>query len=269
MVRDPRGERDGRNGGGATGVADPHCKRYSDIRRPHGCAPAEITPPVRDASTIPVSDSTLERFREAAASGRPTPAGVAVAAVSASFAFGLLAKVLAVSGRKDVRSENSAKLEPLTAAAVAESSRMLQVAADDIAAFGAYLAAARLPHSTDRERRARQQARDSALRQAIDLPLAAARSTAAGLQLCADAVSMTHLVVLADLAAAVTLLAGALRAFLICAESNVRQLTPEVSSLREQLANEADRHKPALRQAEEVLERIAAALEAPGPTRES
>lgn len=253
----------------ATAVADPYCKRYSDIRRQSGCAPAKITPPVRDALTIPVSDSTLERFRDAAASGRPTPAGVAVAAVSASFAFGLLAKALAVSGRRDARPVNRAKLESLTAAARAESSRMLQLAAGDIAAFEAYLASARLPHSTDRESFVRQQALDSALRQAIDLPLAAARSAAAGLQLCADAVSMTHLVVLADLASAVTLLSGALRAFLICADSNVRQLAPRISSHRQQLATETERYEPALRQAEEVLEHIAAALEAAGPIGQS
>jgi methenyltetrahydrofolate cyclohydrolase len=210
----------------------------------------------------------LERFREAAASGHPTPAGVAVAAVSASFAFGLLAKALAVSGRKDTRSANLGKLEPLTAAVRAESSRMLQLADDDIAAFQAYLAGARLPHSTDQERLVRRQALDSALRQAIDLPLAAARAAAAGLQLCAEAVPMTHLVVLADLATSVTLLCGALRAFLLCAKSNVRQLAPETSAYRELLAKETDRHKRALRQAEEVLERVAATLEAAGPSRE-
>lgn len=219
--------------------------------------------------TIPISDSTLERFREASASERPMPAGVAVAAVSASFALGLLAKALAVSGRRDARPVILAKLEPLAAAAKVESSQMLQLAAGDIAAFEAYLAGRRLPHSTDGERLARQQALDFALRQAIDQPLAAARSSAAGLQLCADAVSMTHIVVLADLATAVTLLSGALRAFLICAESNVRQLTPRTSPHREQLAKETERHKPVLRQAEEVLERIAEALEAAGPSCES
>lgn len=215
--------------------------------------------------TIPVSESTLERFREAAAGGQPTPAGVAVAAVSASLAFGLLAKALTVSGRKDARPANLEKLEPLTAAAKAESSRMLQLADDDIAAFEAYLTSARLPQSTDRERLERRQALDSALRRAIDLPLAASRSAAAGLRLCAAAVSMTHPVVLADLATAVTLLSGALRAFLLCAESNVRQLAPENSSRREQLAREADGHKHALSQGEEVLETVAATLAAAGP----
>lgn len=198
---------------------------------------------------------------------RPTPAGVAVAAVSASFAFGLLAKALAVSGSRSAHAADVAKLEPLTVAARAQSSRMLQLAADDAAAFEAYLASARLPRATDQERSERRQSLESALRRTIELPLAAARSASAGLQLCVDAVSMTHLVVVADLAAASTLLAGALRAFLFCAESNVRQLAPESPSYRELLANEAGRHARALQQTEEVLDRVAAALEAAGPSR--
>lgn len=228
----------------------------------------QIMPTVRDSLTTPVSESTLERFREAAASAHPMPAGVAVAAVSASFAFGLLAKALAVSARRDAQAANIGKLEPSTAAARAESSRMLQLAADDIAAFEAYLAGARMPRSTDREQLERRQALDSALRQAIDLPLAAARSAAAGLQLCAETVSVTHRVVLADLAAAVTLLSGALRAFLLCAESNVRQLAPETASHRKLLARETGQHQRVLRQAQEVLDRVAAALEAPEASRE-
>ena len=223
----------------------------------------KIMPTAEEALTIPVSESTLERFREAAAGAHPAPAGVAIAAVSASFAFGLLAKALAVSGRKDAQAAGLGKVEPSTAAARAESSRMLQLAADDIAAFEAYLAGARMPRATDRERLKREAALDAALRQAIDLPLAAARSAAAGLQLCAEVLSLTHLVVLADLATAVTLLSGALRAFLLCAESNVRQLAPESSSYRELLAKVAGRHQQVLRQAEEVLNRIQRALATP------
>jgi len=225
---------------------------------PYGCG--QVFPGEAIANAL--SDLTLERFREAATSTHPTPAGVAVAAVSASFAFGLLVKALAVSGRKDAQSIDPGKLEPLLAAAHAESSRMLQLAADDVAAFEAYLTATRMPRSTERERLERQRALDAALHQAIDLPLAAARSAAAGLELCAEALPLTHLVVLADLATAATLLGGALRAYLFCAQSNIGQLAPETSPLRARLASESERYQRSLRQAEELLERIAARLAA-------
>jgi len=199
---------------------------------------------------------------------QPTPAGVAIAAVSASFALGLLAKALAVSGRRSVHGADTARLEPLTVAARAESSRMLQIATDDAAAFETYLASARLPRTTDRERLERRQALESAFRRTIDLPLSAARSASAGLKLCVDGIPMTHVMVVADLAAAATLLAGALRAFLLCAESNVRLLAPESPAYRELIAHEASRHERAHHQAQEVLDRVAAALEAAEPGRE-
>jgi formiminotetrahydrofolate cyclodeaminase len=203
-----------------------------------------------------VSDSTLEQFRHAAADQQPTPAGVAVAAVAATFALGLLAKVLTISSRRKTLPDTTARVEALAAEAQAASQRMLQLAGDDIAAFQAYLTARRMAHATDSERQARQQSIDSAVRCAIDLPLAAAQEASAGLQLCSEMSASTPLALVADLGVAVTLLAGALRGFLLCVESNVRQLAPDAASYRERLAPETKRHEQALRQAQALLESL-------------
>jgi formiminotetrahydrofolate cyclodeaminase len=200
-----------------------------------------------------LSHVTLEHFRREAAAQNPMPAGVAIAAVSAGFALGLVAKVLAISGRRNALPENAARLEPLAAAAQAASQRMLQLAGDDIAAFEAYLTARRLPHSTESECQARQQHIDSAVRRAIDLPLAAAREAAAGLQLCSEVSALTPPALVADLGVTADLLASALRGFLLCAQSNVRQLAPDADAYRERLATETRRHEPALRQAQALL----------------
>lgn len=208
-----------------------------------------------------LSQVTLEGFRREAAAQHPTPAGVAIAAVSAGFALGLIAKVLAVSGRHNTDPEHTSRLEPLTAAAEAASQRMLHLAGDDIAAFEAYLTARRLPRSTESERQARQQSIDSAIRRAIDLPLAAAQEAAAGLQLCSEVSAFAPLALTADVGVSASLLAGALRGFLLCAQSNVRQLAPEAASLRERVAAEAKRHAQAFRMAEAVLERARTDLE--------
>jgi formiminotetrahydrofolate cyclodeaminase len=222
-----------------------------------------------DALTTPVAESTLERFRDAAAGGQPAPAGVAIAAVSASFAFGLLAKALAVSARREGPAADPAKLEPLMTRLRTESSRLLQLAAEDTAAFEAYLASARLPQASERERTERRNALDAALGKAIDLPFAAAAAAAAGLQWSAEALPLVTLVVLADVGAAVSLLAGALRAFLICAESNVRVLGPRTHAYRERLAQETQRHRGTLQLAEQVLGRVAGSLEAGHPRTEA
>ncbi|MGH8199159.1 MAG: cyclodeaminase/cyclohydrolase family protein [Steroidobacteraceae bacterium] len=204
---------------------------------------------------------TLEQFRREAAGQHPMPAGVAIAAVSAGFALGLVAKVLTVVGRRATPPADAARLEPLTAAAQAASQRMLQMAADDVAAFEAYLTARRLPHSNESEREARRQAIDSAVRRAIELPLAAAAAAAAGLKLCSEASAFTPADLTADLGVSADLLASALRGFLLCARSNVGQLAAAGASLGERVATETEGHAAALRLAETILERARRAVE--------
>ncbi|HEY7887269.1 MAG TPA: cyclodeaminase/cyclohydrolase family protein [Steroidobacteraceae bacterium] len=208
---------------------------------------------------------TLDHFRREAAGQHPMPAGVAVAAVSAGFALGLIAKVLAVSGRHNTLPGHAARLEPLAAAAQAASQHMMQLAGEDIAAFEAYLAARRLARSTEAQRQTRQQGIDSAVRRAIDLPLAAAQQAAAGLHLCREVAAFTSPALAADLGVTASLLAGAMRGFLLCAQSNARQLAPEAASLRGRVATETERCAEALRMAEGLIERARTAVEtAPG-----
>lgn len=202
---------------------------------------------------VQISDFTLEELRLAAAGQQPTPAGVAVAAVSAAFALGLLVKVLTVSGRRQELAANLPGLESLAAAAQAGSQRMLQLAEHDVAAFEAYLTARRMARATDSERQAREESTRAAVRRAIDVPLAAAQEAATGLELCSEMSAVTPPALAADLGVAAALLAGALRGFLLCAESNVRQLAPDAAAHRERLAADTKRHGQALRQAEAVL----------------
>jgi methenyltetrahydrofolate cyclohydrolase len=211
-----------------------------------------------------LSQVTLEHFRREAAGQHPMPAGVAIAAVSAGFALGLAAKVLGVSGRQSPPPANAAGLEPLAAAAQAASQRMLQLAGDDVAAFGAYLAARRLPQSTEAESQARRHAIDAAVGRTVDVPLAAAHEAAAGLQLCGELSAFTPPALVADLGVIASLLASALRGFLLCAESNVQSLAPGTAPLRERVASEAQRHAAAFGIAEAVLERTRAALASVG-----
>jgi formiminotetrahydrofolate cyclodeaminase len=211
-----------------------------------------------------VWDSTLDNFRGAAASGEPMPAGVSVSAVSASLAFGLLSKVLKVSGRKKEFSGNLPKLEALLESVRGESKRMMQFADEDIAAFNAYVATTRLPHLTDAEREARKRAVDAAVQKAIEVPLAAARAAASGIGLCGEAASMAHPNVAADLGAATSLLASAMRVFLLCADSNIRQVASDPSAYRKAVTDRFEWENKASRQAESVFKQVTATINAAG-----
>ena len=209
-------------------------------------------------------DSTLENFRSAVASGEAMPAGVSVCAASASLGFGLLAKVLKVSGRRKDFSGNPAKLEALLESARAESKRMMQFGEDDIATFNAYMATTRLPQVTDAEREARKRAVDAAVRKAIEGPFAAARAAASGIGLCGDAAGMAHAVVAADLGAATSLLAAAMRVFLLCTDSNIRQVASDPTAYRDLTVGRFEWETKAFRQAETVMKQVAAIIDAAG-----
>jgi methenyltetrahydrofolate cyclohydrolase len=210
--------------------------------------------------TAPIWESSLEQFRSAAASGEPTPAGVAISAASAGFALGLLAKVLKVSARHKNFAASSAKLNSMCDAARAEAKRMLQFAEADVAAFNAFVAGNRLPQSTDREREDRQRAVNAAVRKAIEVPLAAARCAASGLELCSEACGITHVAVIADLGAAASLLSSAMHVFLLCADSNLRQLALDPSPFREAFAGRGQWEPRASRHAESVMKHVASTI---------
>lgn len=141
------------------------------------------------------SDS-LASFSDSVAATRPAPAGVAAAAVSAEVGISLLIKALAITGGSN---------HELLEAARRERTHLRGAADDDIGAVMAYMLA-----------------RDAAaLHQAIAAPLEAARAAVAGLELCAKASGGVKPALAADVGAAQALLAGALRAILICIDANL------------------------------------------------
>ena len=139
---------------------------------------------------------SLGSFSDAVAATRPAPAGVAAAAVTAELGLSLMIKAMSITGGHD----------ELVAAARQARAHLRGAADDDIGAVTAYM-----------------QSRDAAaLQQAIEAPLRAARATVAGMELCAKASGNVKPSLAADLKATQALLAGALRAILICIDANLK-----------------------------------------------
>jgi formiminotetrahydrofolate cyclodeaminase len=153
--------------------------------------------------------STLEEFRGQIAGSAPVPAGVSVAAVSATLGLSLLMKVLEITRKRKDFSGDPRKIEDMLTSARTESERLHQYADDDVLAYAEYMATRNA----------------TALRKAIEVPLEAARSAASGIKLCADASEMAPASVAPDLGTATILLAGAVRSILLSVESNALHLT--------------------------------------------
>lgn len=157
--------------------------------------------------------TTVEEFHAAVGGSEPVPAGVSISAVSAGLALAVLAKVLRITaGRKDFEGDH-ARIEQLMQEAREESGKLMALADDDVRAFNGYLECIR--GGGDKQK---------AMCQAIEVPMAGARSTLRGLGFCAEAVAVVHGLTAADLAMAAALLRGAARAMLVSVDFNLKLL---------------------------------------------
>src|SRR5579864_555250 len=119
--------------------------------------------PVKAAS---LWQSTLEEFREKVASRDPSVAAVAVAAVSASCALGLVVMVLEITANRKNFEGDRRRIEALVDAALAESERLARYADEDPEAYAQYVRCLRMPRGTEAERAQRQRAIAKALNRA-------------------------------------------------------------------------------------------------------
>ena len=146
---------------------------------------------------------SLAAFSEALASTSPAPAGVTAAAVVAELGISLMIKAMSITGGH----------AELIGAARLEATHLRAAAHDDV---GAVLNSIRIRDSASR-------------RQAIDAPMRAARAAVASLELCVRASAAVKPSLAVDQRAAEALIAGALRAILMCIDANVKGHEDEYS----------------------------------------
>jgi formiminotetrahydrofolate cyclodeaminase len=158
--------------------------------------------------------ATLAEFRERASGAEPVPAGVAISAVTASLALGLVAKVLEITRRRKNFAGDAQRIEALREVALRESIQLSHLADEDIRAFNLYMDSVRLRNTPD-----------FAIREAIRVPMEAVRSGVRGLEVCREATPFCgDGLASADLGAAAALLSGAVRAIMLSVESNLGEL---------------------------------------------
>jgi formiminotetrahydrofolate cyclodeaminase len=158
---------------------------------------------------------SLSSFSDALAATRPAPAGVTAAAVVAQLGISLMIKAMSITGGH----------EELVDAARQEAAHLRGAADDDVGAVLEFM----------RERDA------AARRQAIEAPMRAARAAVASLELCVRASAAVKPSLAADQLAAEALIAGALRAILLCINANLKGREAEYPEARAEAKSIEDR----------------------------
>lgn len=165
----------------------------------------------------------LGELRDKVAGTDPVPAGVAVSAVTASLALALVVKVLEINRKRKGFEGDPKQLNSLLEGVRRESVYLTTLADEDVRAFNRYMEAARL-----------KEPRDEAMRDAIRVPIEAARAVVRGLDLCRGAAPHCQTGMTAsDFAVAGALLSGALRGMLLSVESNMQRLAEGDAFCRE------------------------------------
>jgi formiminotetrahydrofolate cyclodeaminase len=133
---------------------------------------------------------TVQGFLDTLASDSPAPGGGTAAAISGAMGAALVCMVcrLTIGKKKYATVENEVKAildksEPLRA-------RLVQLAAEDTAAFEAVMAAYKLPKESEAEKEARDAAVQDALKKATQTPLKTAHACA---EVIALSGSITHI----------------------------------------------------------------------------
>ncbi len=114
---------------------------------------------------------TLAAFTELLGSATPSPGGGAASAVAASCGASLVAMVAALSADRPKYAPYAASHARHGGAGRELAARLLVLADEDAAAYGAFAAALKLPRDTDAEKAARSAAIRASARIAADVPL--------------------------------------------------------------------------------------------------
>ena len=145
-----------------------------------------------------ITESTIEKFLDDLASGRPTPGGGSAAAIIGAMGAALVSMVCNVTiGKKGYEG-----VEPEMKSVRAESDklrkRLTEMVSEDVAAFDSLLAAYKLPKSTEEEKTRRSAAIQAGMRSATETPLECARVCAGVIELARRASEHGYLGVISD-----------------------------------------------------------------------
>jgi formiminotetrahydrofolate cyclodeaminase len=126
---------------------------------------------VEHAGSSRFRDLTLESFVDRLASSEPVPGGGSASAVAASLGASLVSMVASLSVGRPRYAEHATLLESWVEGGRVLSSRLLDLADEDAAAYASFSAALKLPKDTEEQKASRSAALRAAARIAAEVPL--------------------------------------------------------------------------------------------------
>jgi formiminotetrahydrofolate cyclodeaminase len=178
-----------------------------------------------DASSTPTSGQLVGAWLDELGSAAPTPGGGAVAALSTATAAALVEMVGNLTIGRAAYAEHEPQVTAVRDEARSLRRRALEQADEDAAAFGALMAAYRLPRGTDDQNNTRRAAVQQATEKAAAVPLDVAATAAAVINLATQLPGRSNPNVLSDVGVAAVTAAAAIEAAAVNVDVNLATLT--------------------------------------------
>jgi formiminotetrahydrofolate cyclodeaminase len=203
-----------------------------------------------------VTDLSIREFSEQLAGPQPTPGGGSAAALAGALGAGLVSMVCNFTVGREKYADVEEEMGEVLARAEIVRGELERAVDADVAAYGGYAAAQKLPRETDEERRARDQALDAALRESTLVPLGVAERCGDLLELALRAAELGNRFLISDAAVGAELAAAALASAALNVRLNVGGIEDEefASGVRERLSAVAARGR-------EIVDRTVAVVE--------
>jgi len=184
------------------------------------------------------TDLTLNQFLDALASKEPVPGGGSGAALAGALAAGLVSMVCNLTiGKKGYEGVDQ-EMRQLLAQSEAIRLELPQLLEADTQAYGQVMAAYRLPHTTEEERRAREAAMQQRLKDAAEVPFRIAERCAQIVALALPAARMGNKWAVSDAGVGALLGEAAMHSALLNVQINLASIQDAsyVAKMRERMA---------------------------------
>jgi formiminotetrahydrofolate cyclodeaminase len=165
-----------------------------------------------------IGDLSVSEFGERLASAQPTPGGGSAAALGGALGAGLVSMVCNFTVGRDKYADVEEEMQAVLRRSEELRLQLEQAVEDDVAAYGGYSEASKLPRESEEEQRVRSAALDAALRESTLVPLGVAERCAELLELALRAAELGNPFLISDAAVGAELAAAARAS----AELNVR-----------------------------------------------
>jgi methenyltetrahydrofolate cyclohydrolase len=172
-----------------------------------------------------IKQSSIERFLDELASRKATPGGGSAAAVMGAMAAALLSMVCNLTIGKTKYRDVEGELNAVLARTEQLRGQLAEMIEEDVASFGAVIAAYAMPRNTQEELALRAQAIQTALKEATQVPLRCCRVCCEIIDLSAVAAQKGNTNVLSDAGVAVLAANAAVRSGALNVMINVKAIT--------------------------------------------